>query len=94
MSFLKRVWLGIRNFFLGNGERHEGEASFPEINPDRIKADLKVVETARAHGAKGVPDFRDTRLTETEHQIQGTVGRLRAATFKTGERWLKQIQSG
>lgn len=93
MSFLKMVWLGIRNFFLGNGARHEGEASFPEINPDRIKADLKVVETARAHGAKGVPDFRDTRLTETEHQIQGTVGKLRAATFKTGERWLKQIQS-
>ncbi len=95
MSVLKRLWQAIRSFLLGNGRRveDEDEASFPRIDPDKIKADLKVIETARAHGEKGVPDFRDTRLTETEHQIQGTVGKLRAATLKTGERWLTQIQA-
>ncbi|TRZ60940.1 hypothetical protein DZA28_13745 [Pseudomonas alloputida] len=95
MSVLKRLWQAIRSFLLGNGRRveDEDEASFPRIDPDKIKSDLKVIETARAHGEKGVPDFRDTRLTETEHQIQGTVGKLRAATLKTGERWLTQIQA-
>jgi hypothetical protein len=93
MSFLRQVWLAIKGFLLGTNERQDDEASFPNIDPDKIKADLKVIETARMHGEKGVPDFRDTRLTETEHQIQGTVGKLRAATLKTGERWLTQIQS-
>lgn len=95
MSFLKRLWQAIRGFLLGTGNRveDEDEASFPKIDPDKIKADLKVIETARTHGEKGVPDFRDTRLTETEHQIQGTVGKLRAATLKSGERWLTQIQA-
>lgn len=93
MFFLKRVWLAIRNFFLGNREREDDDSSFPKIDPDKIKSDLRIIETARAHGEKGVPDAQDTRLTETEHQIQGTVGKLRAATLKTGERWLTQIQS-
>jgi hypothetical protein len=93
MSFLRRVWLAIKGFFLGSSERHDDEASFPNIDPDKIKTELKVIETARMHGEKGVPDFKDTRWTETEHQIQGTVGKLRAATLKTGERWLTQIQS-
>ncbi|GLO45689.1 hypothetical protein PPUN109347_22520 [Pseudomonas putida] len=44
-------------------------------------------------GEKGAPDSIDTRLTETEHQIQGAVGKPRAATLKTGERWLTQIQA-
>jgi len=80
---------------LGTGKRveDEDEASFPRIDPNKIKADLKIIETARTHGEKGVPDYRDTRLTEIEHQIQGTVGKLRLATLKTGERWLTQIQA-
>ncbi|KPA98259.1 hypothetical protein [Pseudomonas asplenii] len=95
MSFLKRLWQAIRSFLSGAGKRVEDEdgASFPRIDPDKIKADLKVIETARAHGEKGVPDFRNTQLTETEYQIRGTVGKLRAATLKTGERWLNQIQA-
>jgi hypothetical protein len=81
----------LKTFLLS--KRAEGsETSFPEIKPEAIKAELKIVEQARAQGAVGVPNARDTILTETEYQIQGAVGKLRAATLKTGEQWLKQIQ--
>lgn len=93
MSFLKRMSLAIKNFFASSHEHNDDGASFPRIDPDKIKADLNIIGKAREHGEKGVPDFNDTRLTEIEHQIQGTVGKLRLATLKTGERWLAQIQA-
>lgn len=93
MSLLKKIVVSIKSFLFGDGTQVAAEGAFPEINPEKIKAQLRVLENAREEGAVGVPDARDTRLTETEHQIQGTVGNLRAATFSIGERWLKQIQA-
>ena len=93
MSFLRKLLAAIKAFLFGERVETDEEGSFPKIDPEKIKADLRVLENARAHGASGIPDARDTRLTETELQIMGTVGRLRAATFKSGERWLKQIQA-
>jgi hypothetical protein len=91
MSFFKKMFASLK-FFLFSKKPENSETSFPAIDPEAIKAELKIVEQARAQGAVGVPSVRDTMLTETEHQIQGTVGKMRAATLKTGEQWLKQIQ--
>lgn len=91
MSFLRSFFSNIKMLFSSQPIEVD-EGYFPVIDPDKIKAELRIVEQARAQGAVGVPDARDTRLTETEHQIMGTVGSLRAATYKSGEGWLKVIQ--
>ncbi|KFE52443.1 hypothetical protein [Pseudomonas syringae] len=93
MSFFKKVLAGIHALLFKQREDEASEGGFPKIDPERIKIDLKIIAQARAQGAVGVPDASDTRLTETEHQIRGTVGKLRLATFKSGERWLRLIQA-
>lgn len=79
MSFLRKLLAALKAFLFGERVETDEEGSFPKIDPEKIKADLRVLENARAHGASGIPDARDTRLTETELQIMGTVGKLRAA---------------
>ncbi|MGY2135865.1 hypothetical protein ACW9I8_04510 [Pseudomonas reactans] len=91
ISFLRSFFSKLKMLFLSPPVEAD-EGYFPTIDPDKIKAELRIVEQARAQGAVGVPDALDTRLTETEHQIVGTVGSLRAATFKSGQGWLKVIQ--
>ena len=91
MSFFKKIFACLK-VFLFSKRTNDSESGFPHIDPEAIKAELKIVEKARAQGALGVPNARDTMLTETEHQIQGRVGKLRAATLKAGEQWLNQIQ--
>jgi hypothetical protein len=93
MSLLKKIVVSIKAFLFGDGTQVEVDGAFPEINSDKLKAQLQVLENAREEGARGIPDAKNSQPTGTELDIQGKVGNLRAATFRIGERWLKQIQA-
>lgn len=91
MGFIKKFLAKLVGFF-SKENAEDPQSSFPVIDPEKIKAQLDIVRQARAHGAAGIPGVRDTQATEVEYQIQGTVGKMRAATVKYGDQWLKQIQ--
>ena len=93
MSFFKKILISIKAFLFGDGSQAEAQGAFPEINSDKLKAELLVVENAHKEGALGIPNANNIQPTGTELDIQAKVGNLRAATFRIGERWLKQIQA-
>lgn len=93
MPLFKKIYAGVTTFLFGDGTEPEVDGAFPEIDSEKLKAQLRVVENAREEGTRGIPDARNSQPTGTELDILGKVGNLRAATFRIGERWLKQIQA-
>ncbi|MDR7283167.1 hypothetical protein J2X84_001991 [Pseudomonas corrugata] len=91
MKFFTKFFASIGAFFSGNVT--EGvEHLLPRIDEEEIKKNLRILEKAHEHGARGIPAADDTQQTETEYQIHGTVGKMRAATVKYGEQRMKNIQ--
>lgn len=91
MSFFRKLLAKIRTIFFAKGS-FESEGLFPEIDLEKLKAELDIVNQARKEGARGFPDARDTRRTQTEYAIESKVGSLRLATMRAGEVWLKNLK--
>ncbi|MBA1245868.1 hypothetical protein [Pseudomonas japonica] len=91
MSFLRKLLARLKAIFAGK-ELVDTHGSFPEIDLEKLKVELDIVNQARKEGERGVPDARDIRRTQTEYAIEGTVGSLRVATLRAGESWLKLLK--
>ncbi|MBF7981980.1 MULTISPECIES: hypothetical protein [Rahnella] len=91
MQFLRKILSCITALFKTEDQLLDVEV-FPKIEPEKLKKNLQIAEQAKRHGANGLPHETATELTDTEHSIQATLGKIREGLVKWATAALKQNQ--
>lgn len=91
MSFFRKLLAFIVQLFSRKDEPDNDV--LPKIDPEKIQRELRVVALAKLRGAAGVPSSTATQLSDVEHSIRGTLGRMREQILKYGERSLKILDN-